>query len=245
MTDAPHSFAPALLDPDTAIPAGLHDQAGNPAGRRFDVYRNNVAASLTEAMETGFPVIEKLVGEAFFRAMAGVFLRAHPPHSPVLFRWGDAFPVFLETFPPVAHLPYLADVARLEYALREAYHAADAHPLPPEALSTPDLARARFGFAPATRLLTSPYPIHTIWRANTEPDAGPAQGGAEAVLVVRPDWDAWPVRLSPEQARFVAALMAGETFGAAVDAAGEGHDLAASLTLLLDSRTLTAIEVPA
>jgi hypothetical protein len=54
------------------------DPAGRPAGARFDVYRNR------EALVTGFPVVHALVGDAFFRAMAGVFLRAHPPTSPIL-----------------------------------------------------------------------------------------------------------------------------------------------------------------
>lgn len=238
-------FLPALLDPAVAVPHGLTDGHGHPAGRRFDVYRNNVAVSLTDALAAGFPVIQKLVGEAFFRAMAGVFLRAHPPRSPVLALWGDDFPAFLETFPPVAHLPYLADVARLEYALREAYHAADATPISPESLSHPRLVEARLRLAPATRLVASPYPVHTIWRANTEPGAPAARGGAETVLITRPDWDPWPRAISPEGARFVSALLAGTSFGAANDAAGESHDLAATLTLLLDTKSITAIEVPA
>jgi hypothetical protein len=236
-------FAPALLDPAAAIPAGLTDAAGRPAGRRFDVYRNNVAVGLTEALAAGFPVIGKLVGEAFFQAMAGVFLRAHPPRSPVLARWGDAFPGFLKRFEPVAHLPYLADTARLEYALREAYHAADASPVPPEALSRPDLVSARLRLAPATRIVASRYPIHAIWRANTDPTAPPARGGTETVLITRPDWDPWPRLIAPEAARFIAALLAGETVSAALDAAGAAHDLAATLTLLLDTKSITAIEV--
>lgn len=237
------AFLPALLDPEAAIPPGLSDGQGHPPGRRFDVYRNNVAVSLTDALCAGFPVIEKLVGLEFFRAMAGVFLRAHPPSSPVLSQWGDAFSPFLESFPPVAHLPYLADVARLEFALREAYHAADSRPAAPEALGSPDLMRAHLRLAPATRLLSSPYPVLSIWRANTQADAPAARGGAESVLIARPDWDPWPLPISAEGARFVAALLAGQPFAAATEAAGPTHDLAATLTLLLDTKSITAIEV--
>jgi len=238
-------FVPALLDPEAAVPGGLVDAAGRVAGKRFDVYRNNVVVSLSEALAIGFPVIAKLVGEAFFKAMAGVFVRAHPPRSPVLAMYGDAFPGFLETFPPVAHLPYLADTARLEYALREAYHAADADPLDPARLQHARLVEARLTLAPATRLVISPYPVHAIWRANTEAGAPPASGGSEAVLVTRPDWDPKPVVVPPAAARFTAALLAGETFGAALEAAGDGLDLAALLTLLIDTKSMTDIEVPA
>jgi len=239
-----NAFLPALLDPDAAVPSGFIDAHGAPAGRRFDVYRNNVAVSLAEALATGFPVIEKLVGAEFFRAMARVFSRAHPPASPVLMLWGEAFPGFLEHFPPVASLPYLADVARLEYALREAYHAADATPAAPDVLSHPDLMAARVRLTPATRVLASSFPILSIWRANTEAGAPPAQGGAEGVLIARPDWDPWPRPLTLEGVRFVAALIAGKTFAQALDVAGAAHDLAATLTLLLDTKSITALEVP-
>ncbi|SMH35131.1 DUF2063 domain-containing protein [Maritimibacter sp. HL-12] len=238
------AFAPALLDPTAAIPPGLSDARGGPADRRFAVYRNNVVVSLTEAMATGFPVILKLVGDEFFRAMAGVFVRSHPPESPVLARYGAAFPEFLETFAPVAHLPYLADVGRLEFALREAYHAADAAPVAPDALADPRVMDAHLRFAPATRLVASPYPIHAIWRANSEAGAPPAKGGAETVLVSRPDWDPWPRAIAPASARFIQALLAGRPFGAALESAGDEIDLAATLTLLLDTKSIIAIEVP-
>ncbi|MCB1356174.1 MAG: DUF2063 domain-containing protein, partial [Maritimibacter sp.] len=145
----------------------------------------------------------------------------------------------------VAHLPYLADTARLEYALREAYHAADSIPVARERLQDPRLLEARLTLAPATRLVTSPYPVHAIWRAKTEPGAPPANGRGEAVLVTRPDWDPKPVVLPADAARFVAAVLQGQTFDRALAAAGENLDLAALLTLLIETKSITDIEVPA
>lgn len=123
-----NTFAAALLNPEADVPLGLIDPQGRPVQKRFDVYRNNVASGLTRALEASFPVIRALVGEAFFGAMAVEFLRAHPPKSRLMMLYSDAFPPFLATFPPVADLAYLPDVARLEQALRESYHAADAPP---------------------------------------------------------------------------------------------------------------------
>lgn len=110
------AFHAALMDAARPVPEGLRDPAGRPAGKRFDVYRNNVAVSLTRALETGFPVLRKLVGAEFFSAMAGVYLRTHPPTSPLLQQYGQDMPGFLRGFPPAKSLPYLPDIARLELA---------------------------------------------------------------------------------------------------------------------------------
>lgn len=235
-------FLAALLDPAAAVPEGLEDPEHRPAGRRFSVYRNNVAVSLTEALEVAFPIVLKIVGEEFFRAMAGVFLRAHPPASPVLMFYGDEMPAFLASFAPVAHLGYLPDVARLEIALRAAYHAADAHPIGPEAVNTgADLMAARVTLAPALRLVRSRWPLYGIWRANTE-DGAPKPGrAAEDVLVTRPGFDP-VVSLLPEGgADFIARLAEGEALAAAALAPGEGFDPGPTVALLLQGNAITEI----
>ncbi len=239
------SFTAALLNPDLAVPDGLVDGAGRPAGRRFSVYRNNVAGSLTEALEQGFPVIAKLLGEEFFKAMAGVFLRAHPPRSRVMMMYGTDMPAFLAEFPPLAHLPYLADVARLEQALREAYHAADVAPMSPEVLGavSPDrLLAAKLRLAPALRLIVSPYPVLSIWRANTDKAAPKPQMQPEAVLVLRPEYDPVPHLLPPGGTEFVTALQVGETVAEALDKAGETFDIAAMLGLLIGGGAITGLD---
>ena len=129
------AFAQALLDPDAAVPEGVVGPDGRPDAKRFAVYRNNVASSLTRALEAAFPVVQKLVGTEFFGAMAQIYLRAHPPLDRRLMLYGQSFPAFLEGFPPVAQLGYLPDVARLEQAMRESYHAADSMPIAPDALA--------------------------------------------------------------------------------------------------------------
>ncbi len=241
-------FTEALFDPSRAVPDGLIDPAGRPAGKRFDVYRNNVAVSLTEALERGFPVIRKLLGDTNFKGLAGLFLRRHPPSSPLLMRYGSEMPGFLEGLPQVAHLPYLSDVARLELALRESYHAADATPLGPDDFANvpPErLAEARIGIAPAVRAVASPWPILGIWRRNTLPDAPKPAMRPEEVLIVRPGFDPDPVELPPGGAAFIQSLMAGNSVGAALDMPGTpaGFDLAATLSALISGAAITRLEV--
>lgn len=240
-------FVAALLAPDLPPPAGLLAPGGAPAGRRFDIYRNNVVVSLTEALGQGFPVVKQLVGKDFFDAMAGVFLRAHPPRSPVLMFYGAEMPAFLETFPPVAHLAYLPDVARLELAMRQAYHAADAAPiLPASVLGLPPerLLALRFRFAPALRLLRSPHPIHGIWRANTDAGAPGPVPGPEDVAVLRPGFDPAPQLLPAGGGALLAALIAGAPLAEA-SAAAPDCDIAALFQLLLAGGAITqAQEMP-
>lgn len=235
-------FRSALLGPGQITPAGLRTPSGQPAHRRFAVYRNNVAVSLTEALEAGFPVVRALVGEEFFRAMAGVFLRAHPPRTPVLMLWGDDFPSFIHWFEPVSQLGYLADVARVEQAFRESYHAADSVPVGADRLATlgPEaLLAARLTLAPALRLVRSDWPAGAIWHAHTTPGAPEPAMRAEDVLIARPGFDPVVTVLPPGGGALVAALARGLPLGTALAAAPPGHDLATTLGALLAGGAIT------
>jgi uncharacterized protein (UPF0276 family) len=243
-------FTAALLDAAKPAPEGLIGPTGAPAGKRYDVYRNNVAVSLSDALEAAFPAIRKLVGDTFFRAMAGVYLRAHPPTSPLMMHYGQQMPDFLAAFPPVAHLPYLGDVARIELAVRRAYHAADATPVDPAALARCDadtLMGTRLRLAPALRLIRSAHPVATIWLAHRP--GGPALPGADAAaedaLIARPGFDPVVTALPPGGGAFVAALMAGDPLGRAADA-GEADSpafaLAAALGPLLAGQAIVGLD---
>lgn len=234
------AFVAALLDPALPVPSGLVDPTGRPADKRFDVYRNNVAGGLTKALEAGFPAVRKLVGPPFFAAMVGVFLRAHPPRSRLLMIYGDAFPAFLSAFQPVAHLGYLADVARLEQAIRESYHAAD-HVSAVLGTVTPDgLLGRSLRLAPSIRVVRSRWPVHAIWVANMAGGPAPVPGGQD-VLVVRRGFDPVPHLLPPGGGAFVAALMARVRLAEAIDAGGEGFEAGAALGLLIAAGAIAEV----
>lgn len=244
-------FRTALLDPAQTAPKGLRNPGGEQATKRFDVYRNNVAVSLTEALGTAFPVIKKLVGDRFFDAMAGVYLRAHPPQSPVMMFYGEDMPAFLEGFEPAKSVPYLPDMARLELALRQSYHAEDRAAIAPESMTqlAPDsLPHVTFEFAPALHAIASRYPLYGIWAANTETnghsqtDQTRIPNTPQPTLVTRPEFDPVADPLTPEQTAVLAALMDGQTLGLAIQSGGAGFDLGPLLGLLLSRNAITQLK---
>ena len=224
-------LARALLAADRAVPAGLR-----PSGR-FGVHRNNVVVGLVEALEAAYPAVRSLVGEAFFKAAAGVFVREEPPRSPVLIHYGAGFPAFIEGFPPAAGLPYLGDVARLERAWLLTYHAAEATPLPIAALDRlpeDELDPCRLALHPSLGLVASAFPIVALWTANTGrgPHDAVDLGRAETALVLRPSERVEVLALAPGMAAMVGALSSGEPLGAAAEAAALAeaeHDLGSAL----------------
>jgi hypothetical protein len=203
------------------LPTGLTAAAPDEAARRFAVYRNNVAHGLIAALRARFPVVERLVGADFFAAMARLFVEAHPPASPLLMHYGTALPGFLERFPPVSHLPYLPDVARLELARGRAYHAGDTPPLSLDRLAAAAAAgadRLRLTLHPSVTLLASRWPFIRIWTANQPGSVSTRVSGTgpEQGLVARRGIEEVTVRALPiAEFRFLAALEAGHAFGAA------------------------------
>lgn len=251
MTVTQTSFRAALLDADRPVPDGLQDAKGDPAGARFSVYRNNVVVSLTEALATAFPLVRKLLGAETFGKLAGIYVRAHPPASPLMMFYGDAMPPFLDSFAPLQHIKYLSTCARLDIAMRQSYHGADA--LPPDVSALQDPARAmevRLSLAPSARIVRSVWPLYDIWAFNMQPAAPKPRAVAQDVLVARPEYDPQPYLLPVGMSDWLARLDSGQTLGHATEETlktHQGFDLAGSLTLALTSQALvdyTTKEIP-
>lgn len=244
-------FAKAVLDPNRDVPAEVVSHLRPRPVKRFGVYRNNVYASLINAIEGRFPVVARLLGEEFFRATARVYVEQHPPVSPVLITYGGTFPDFLDRFEPVADVPYLGDVARLEWAWNEAFHAADVAPVglgELQGVSPEYAAELRVHFHPSMRTVTSPFPIVTIWTANSEcgePQPIDAGAGGEDALVLRPHLGVDVRRLPPGGAAFIRSLAGGAVLG---EAAAAGIEASAQFVLqenlvgLMQSGAIIALE---
>jgi len=244
-------LARALLDPELPCPAGLVAWNGSNPARRFQVYRNNVLVALVDALASNFAVTHALVGEAFFRAMAAVFARAQPPRSPVLACYGAAFPGFIASFPPAAGLPYLADVARLEYLRVQACHAADVAPVGQGALAAQladegGLPALGFGLQPSLAVLPSRFAVVSLWAAHQGSGslAAVVPDLAETALVLRTGLEVEVIQIPPASGVFIGALQSGRPLGPAAEEAtafGVGFDLAATLGLLLQKSAITTL----
>jgi hypothetical protein len=243
------AFAPALLDPISQVPGIVTGPRGKSAVKCYNVYRNNVTVSLIDALAAIYPAVRRLTGPEFFRAMARFHVRETPPTSPLLFEYGRDFPAFIARYEHARSLPWLADVARIERAWLDAYHAANAPPLSPSALATvaPDrLSGVVFTVHPATRVVRSSFAAVTIFAANREGASGDRidASAAEDALITRPEFDVVVQKLPPGGAVFLDSLMSGRTFAVAAVAAledSQNFDLATNIASLIEAGAFTSL----
>lgn len=262
-TAAPPDLPPATADLDAvqqAFGAALFDGTreaalapllkGDPRrfGRRFGIYRGNLDAHWSRALASAYPVLRQLVGDDFFDGLAHACGQAHPACDPDLNRFGAALPDFLDGFEPAAGHPYLADVARLEWCVHEAWYAPDWEVVPASlaGLAPDAFEAARADLHPSLRLHASPWATVALWQAHQPggPDFPDALRADTYVLVQRPRLDVDVRAVSAAEHAALACLARGETFGAALDAAFDldgDFDVATHLRRWLEEGIVTGI----
>jgi hypothetical protein len=244
-------FADALFDGADAPIAPHIVEGGIPPALRLAIYRNNLHEGFIKALALAFPVIERLVGEAYFRQLALEFLHAHPSRAGNLHHIGAPLEPFLRQRFAHTEYAYLCDIAALEWAYQEAFIAADAEALSPVALRGIDALgceRVRFGLHPSCGLVRSDYPIVRIWRANRPESQSDEiidlRSGGDNVLVLRTAECIELHRLSAGELALLSAFARGETLGDAYDAAraaDPSFDLGAALGHCVAAGFLTTV----
>ena len=246
------SFAHALLSAELPCPTGLTTWNGSDPTLRFAVYRNNVMVSLIDALADTYPVVQTLVGEEFFRAMAREFAQNNPPRSAIMAYYGRDFADFIAVLPPAASVPYLADVARLEMARVMAYYAADVAAIQPQVLQaalteSQQLLSLRLVLHPSVHVIQSSFAIFSVWAAHQgdvgaltiDPDV------AQTALVYREGLDVNTMELAAGAGAFVSTLLGGKTLAEAFHAASTLDpevNLTQALTLLLRLQLITHLK---
>lgn len=221
-----------------------------PADARLRVYRHHVNHSLCAALAATFPTVQTLVGEAFFRGLAQGFVAETLPSQPVLAEYGAGFPAFVEGYEPARALLYLADIARLDWALNLAFHSPEGGRLTVDDLAgiAPErLPSLSLALAAGAALIRSSYPIDRIWNASrpgADPDPVDLGTGPADLLVLRRSDDAAFIVLDAGEAAFVAALAGGKSLGDAAEQAMNAEpsfDLSTAFARLL---SLEAFDAP-
>lgn len=226
LLDVQHAVHRSVVEGDELAACTHIVSDGLPAKTRLQVYRNTFFGTLTKALRLSYPAVNHLVGDAFFESAAHTFIRDHPPTSAYLDEYGASFPGFLADFEPAAGIPYLPDVARLDWAASRALHAPDTDPLDPSRLATINLsdhARVVLTPDPTVGLLHSNYPVDDIWQAvlardDTAMSAIDIASGPVWLLVRRAVTGVDIRRLRESEWRFTASLYAGQPLAAALDA---------------------------
>ena len=192
---------------------------------RLRIHRHHIRRSLVGALASTFPTVQVIVGEAFFRTMAEGFVLRELPAQPVLAEYGAGFPAFVSGYGPAVALPYLADMAKLDWALNLAFHAPLEDRLTASGLANVP-AEHLFDLKPAlaagSTLLQSAHPIDRIWHASqpgaTVGTVSLEEGPASVLVLRRPDDAAFASLDAAEQA-FLAALFEGSSLGEAAQTA--------------------------
>lgn len=209
---AEHQFMDALV-----MPPGTSANPSEHTLQRLGIYRNNVLYSLSQAMAAQFPIVKKLVGDNFFPALARDFVRKQPPHEPSLTFYGEGFPAFIAAHEHCQSLPYLPDVATLEWQCQKALHAADTPVLTIEQLSAIDpsqLGELTLSLQAGATLMCSDWPIDRIWRENLGEEANTIDLGVEKkaeLLIYRRQWQVTVVSLIPSAYCMLARLNDGHS----------------------------------
>lgn len=222
LREAQRRFGAALAGA-AGEPDALPLLAGDPVRNRalLSVYRATSAANAVAALRLAFPVCAQITGDDFFEALARRYRDACPSSDGDLNRYGAGFPAFLDGFAPVSALPYLPDVARLEWAVHEASTAADAEPADGRLFAGLDadaLAQARLRFVPGFALLDSAWPVADIWLAHVDDADALARidlTAAQHAAVWREGWQVRVAALAPAPYALWLALRRREPVAAA------------------------------
>jgi hypothetical protein len=207
-------FAALLRDASlSARDSGLF--AGDDAlvERRLAIYRGNVVGAAAKALAAAYPVIEQIVGAEFFFGLARAHRLECPSTSGNLYDFGEHFADFLARFGPAREFPYLADLARVEWAVHRAALAADGGRIDMRrlaALSAAQQQRLRWRVAPGTAIVASGYPVVRLWALHqdgNEREFSVDWQQGETALVVRHELAVSVAAISAAQAAFIDALI--------------------------------------
>lgn len=167
---------------ETSVPALLRARPDGGAAR-LSIYRHAYRARLVAALADNYTVLQRALGDEAFEALALAYIAAWPSQHPSIRWFGHRLAEFMATREDLVPHPALVDIARMDWALRDAFDAADAPALTLSALAALPAeawAELRLKPHPSLRWLTLDWSIEPAWRALREHE--PEAGGEEPEL---------------------------------------------------------------
>lgn len=217
-----HDMSLALKNSGAPCPKQVTQQTADRQSRRFDIYRNNRMVSLIDNLKATYPSVCKLVGDEYFSAVAREYIKHHPPVGPVMAEYGDKLGLFIKASPNADKIPYIADVAALEWARLQAYHAQDSQALPADTLTTfspDDYGLLCFTRHPSLSLLSSQWAVGSLWSAIQLANTPTIDlNRPENVVIVRPADEVMMQVLPSSGAMLLDRLIQGDSLLVAVSA---------------------------
>ncbi len=214
------------------------------AVQRLDVYANMYFFRLLDSIREDYPAVVAVVGDTEFHNLITDYLLEHPSTHWSLRYAGGRLPGFLRTHRFGRERSWLAPLAELEWAILDAFDAADSPSLEAadlESLAPEDWAEIRFAATPSVRLLEPGWDVDEVWdRAQRGEAPGEAQAAEEAILVWRRNLRVYHRRIQPLERDCLRLLLAGESFDAWCEhaAAAVGEDAAAESVVAILQRWL-------
>ena len=204
-----------------AAPALLREHADREPLLR--IYQQAYKARLTGALRDNFGVLPLAMGDVAFDALACGYIAAHPSCRPSIRWFGDRLAEFMDSRDDVVPHPAFADLARMEWALRAAFDAADATPIAAEQLAArpadawPSLV---FELHPSVQVIDLQWAIEPVWRAlqgfdpanGEEPDLPEPVEHAHPLAVWRNGLETRWRAVEPVQAALLNGAIAGRSF---------------------------------
>jgi len=212
---------------DKKIHNEIHSVKGIRPESLMEIYRNNSFSAASKAMQLTYPAIKKLVGEDFLEFAAYKYIQQNPPLSGNLDDFGGAFANFLKNFKPAESIPYLFDIAQLEWLIRSSELIDNSQQIDYNALSKipqDKYFELTFKLQPSAFFLSSPYPIDKIWElatSDSEPDENfdiTLENGAN-IMIIRPYDNVSIVPLTISEFTFLKSLNEGASFYESFEAA--------------------------
>jgi hypothetical protein len=226
---------------------GLLRPAPSGGAARLDVYRHAYRARLVGALRDNFEILARALGDEAFDALGRAYVAAHPSSQPSIRWFGHRLAAFMDRSVAdddglVPH-PALADLARMDWALRAAFDAADAPVIGREALATvPGDAwpALRLQLQPSLRCVPLQWAVESAWHVlreqadGAEPELPAPEALAHTLLVWRRGLETQWRALSDAEAALLQAVAEGDDFGALCErAAGLVDDAEQAVPLVV------------